>query len=61
MSSKVRIGDFLQDKGKAEFSDTDDLIDLLLHENFHLSVFKEIVKRSGDCKVITHDVIKVYK
>lgn len=43
--------------GRAGSAATDEVIHLLHQENFNLSVFKQMIKASGDCQIITQDVI----
>lgn len=44
-------------RGRAGSAFTDEVINLLHQDNFNLSVFNEMIKNSGDCLVITQDLI----
>lgn len=54
-SITVKLGN-INDKDWS--SVTDELIDLLHLENLNLLLFKKVIKRNGDCQVITNEVIE---
>lgn len=48
-------------RGRAVSTATDEVINFLHQDNFNLLVLKQMIKTSGDCQVITQDVIDQFK